>query len=107
VPLLVRGVIALLRQGLGQTPRQLLPPLPHSAGQLLQGRFRLLHLRLQGVEPRVKPFVHLLAALRSLLLLSDLCQRNHCGGSHGGLLSMLGRAPHRAGSAAHRVKSLA
>ncbi len=101
------GAIALLQQRLGQTPCQLLAPLPYGAGEVFQSGFRCFHLLLQGVEPLIEPLVQLLPELCLLLLLSYLCQRNNCGRSHQGLLSILGRVPQMRSAATNLVKSLA
>jgi len=75
-PLLVLGAIVLLDQRLGQGPRQFLALRLHRTGDRLQGRFRLLHLLLHGIQPLLKALVQLLPELCSLLLLSSRTSAN-------------------------------
>src|SRR5439155_9988223 len=100
------GTIALLHQHLGQASGQLLAYLPYCPGNLLQGGFGLFHLRLQGVQPPIKALMQVLPKLGPLFLLAPLSQRDDCR-SHGWLLSLPERAPHRWGPAANGLKSLA
>src|SRR5439155_18874065 len=90
------GTIALLHQRFGQASSQLLAYLPHGPGNLRQSGFGLCHLRLQGVYPPIKVLMQVLAKLGPLFLLTPLSQRDDCR-SHGWLLSLPERAPHRWG----------